>query len=346
MLRYTLTLAILLLAACNQNESPVSAQPKAKTPPVAVILSPIEWHAEQVKLEAVGTSQALKSVILYPATAGEVTAVRFNAGQKVEIGQTLLELDQRAESLAVELATVSLKDAERLYQRYQRASGNTFAPTVIDEARTAMELRRIELKSAQVALADRTVKAPFSGYIGITDIDVGDRITTSTPIATLDDRSTLIVRFAVPEALYGQLQTGQDITINRWQHRNEHDQGKIIDVDSQINPTTRTFIVRAHVDNQADLLRPGMSFRVQLTVERQRYPTVPEVAVQWGGDGAYLWAVKDGVVQQVSLNIVQRLTGKLLIDADLSPEMQVVVEGVQRMREGAQVTEFKPATQP
>jgi RND family efflux transporter MFP subunit len=107
-----------------------------------------------------------------------------------------------------------------------------------------------------------------------------------------------------------------------------------MEIDSRVDPQTRTFTLRAHVDNANDNLRPGMSFRIVMTLEGRRYPFVPEAALQWGGDGAYVWAVRDGKATRVSATIVQRREGKILLDASLPEGIPVVVEGVQRMREG------------
>jgi len=99
------------------------------------------------------------------------------------------------------------------------------------------------------------------------------------------------------------------------------------------------------VPNPKDRLRPGMSFRVTLELEGDTYPVVPEVAVQWGGDGAYVWAVRDGKARRVGVDIVQRREGRVLLNAELEAGMPVVVEGVQRMREAQAVSPLDPESE-
>lgn len=311
-----------------------------------VILDTVILQAETTRIEAVGTSRARRSVTLYPAVPGEVTTVNFEPGQLIAAGDVLVELDRRNAALALELAEVRLADARRQLQRYERSvSSGAVTTNTLDTARTAVQLARIERDQARVALDDRTVEAPFDGYIGITDVDPGDRIgPDTTPIATLDDRSTLLVRFDVPELFLGRLAVGQMIAVDTWAARGAHAEGRIVDIDSRIDPVGRTFVVRAHVDNTDDSLRPGMSFRVTLTLEGPDFPVVPEVAVQWGGDGAYVWIVEDQRAGRVPVNIVQRRDGRVLVDADLDAGMQVVLEGVQRMREGLEVSVVDPDT--
>ncbi len=331
----------LSLAACESAAPPETPKGK-KSKPTPVVLAEVRLEAEQQRLEAVGTSRALKSVILYPAVAGEVVAVKFRAGQTVAANAPLLELDKRDETLAVKLAQVRLEEASLLYRRYQRTEGSqAVSPTLIDEARAAMESARLELARAEVALADRTLKAPFAGVVGLTDIDPGDRVTPATEIASLDDREVLLVNFAVPEIFMREIQPGQTISLQPWHRNAPAYQGEVVEISSRIDPRSRVFQVRAKVDNRDDRLRPGMSFRVTLVLEGQYYPAVPEVAVLWGGDGAYVWAVENGQATRIPVTIVQRREGRVLVEAALQAGDRVVEEGIQRMREGLAVGEFK-----
>lgn len=314
--------------------APRAALPEA----VPVIVEPVVLQAERTRLEAVGTSRAIRSVTLHPAAAGEVTAVNFDADQRVAAGQVLVELDDRDARLALELARVRVQDAERLLRRYEGTRGSgAVSPTLLDEARTALELARLERDRAQLALDDRTIEAPFAGHVGLTEVDPGDRINPDTPIASLDDRGELLVSFQVPEIFIDRLAVGQPITVATWAARGARAEGRIVAMDSRIDPVSRTFAVRARVPNPDDRLRPGMSFRVTLELEGPRFPVVPEVAVQWGGDGSYVWAVDGDRARRVAVAIVQRREGRVLVDAALAGGTPVVVEGVQRMREGLEV---------
>lgn len=330
-------LAVALLTACSKSDAPATGN-TASSDPLRVIVAPVDEIPQHMRLEAVGTSRAMQSITLYPASAGEVIAVHFEPGQAVRKGQLLLELDQRNEQLAVQLAEVRLADAERLFQRYQRSaeSGATL-PTTLDAAETALKEARIELDRARIALADRSVRAPFSGYVGLTDIDPGDRIQTNTPITTLDNRSSLLVSFEIPELLVGNLNAGDKVEIAPWNSRRPAAYGEVVDIDSRINPSTRTFLARARVDNSNDNLRPGQSFRVTMELLGDRYPVVPEVAVQWGIDGAYVWTIPNNLGQRVPVNIVQRQEGFILLDGPIAPGELVILEGTQRMRPNLEV---------
>jgi RND family efflux transporter MFP subunit len=334
------TLPALLLTACSDE----TAGDAPRDRQVRVVVAPLQFNTERTRVEAVGTSRAVQSIALHPAAAGEVVAVNFEPGQWVRKGDVLIELDQREEKLAVDLAALQLDEAKRLYDRYMR-SGDSGAvlPTTIDAARAAVESAQIALDRARIALDYRTIEAPFDGFVGITDIDPGDRINPATLITTLDDRTALLVSFEVPEALIGRLTVEDDVAIATWNSREPKAYGQVVDIGSRIDPLTRTFVARARVGNEDDELRPGMSFRVTMDLEGIPYPVVPETGVQWGADGAYIWSVVDGRARRVPVGIVQRQQGEVLVEGRLDQGDLIVVEGIQRIRDGMEVT-YEPAS--
>ncbi len=345
MIRYWIGLlaGAVLAAGCAQEGASEPAPPKAPSAATPVMVQPVLLEPEQVRLEAVGTSRARRSILLHPATSGEVTAVHFTAGQRVEKGAVLVELDNRDERLALELARVRLDEAQRLLRRYSDSQGRgAVTASDLDSARSAVEAARIELRRAEVALDHRSVEAPFAGVVGVTDIDPGARITPDTVITSLDDRSVLLVRFDVPETLINRLSFGDSVSVTPWTGRAGESTGRIADIGSRIDPASRTFLVQAEVANPDDRLRPGMSFRVRLELDGPALPVVPEVSVQWGGDGSYVWAVREQQAARVPVTIVQRREGRVLVEAALAEREFVVREGVQRMREGVKVSYREP----
>lgn len=306
--------------------------------PQPVITEAVHWQQRFTVVEAVGTSRARQSATLYPEVSDVVTAVSFQAGDRVEEGQHLLQLDDRDEQLAMELAKVQVADANRLYQRYLKSQGaGAVTESALDIAKSDLDQARIRHQRAQVAVQRHVIVAPFAGVVGLTDIDPGARVNSTTAITTIDDRSTLLVTFQVPEVFHGQLKEGQEVSLGAWSANGPQFKGLISAIDSQIDVEARTFTVRATVDNEDDQLRPGMSFKVRLDLADGRYPAVPEIALQWGGDGAFVWAVRDGKAARVSATVVQRIKGEVLIDAELADGAWVITEGTHLVREGQDI---------
>ena len=331
-------LAAFAVAGCSSEAPTSSGWGGAREGSTRVIAEPVRFAPAVTRTEAVGTSRARLSTDIYPAISGEVVEVLFEPGEFVRKGDILAEIDSRRERLAVETAELRLRDAERLYERYKRsASSGAVDANTLDAARTSYELARVELEQARVELADRTIRAPFDGHVGATDVDIGDRVTPSMLVTTIDDRSTLLVRFDVPEAFIGELTVGESVELEALSRTSLMAMGEVIDIGSRIDPQTRTFTARARVSNPDDILRPGMSFRVGLEVEGQRFAVVPETAVQWGTDGAYIWQIVDGKAVRSYVQVVQRRQGTVLIDAEIEEGTAVIVEGTQRVRNGAEV---------
>ncbi|MBB36085.1 MAG: efflux transporter periplasmic adaptor subunit [Hirschia sp.] len=325
------------LAACGNSEPETrGGAPSERV--VKVIVQEITLGADTQEIEAVGTARARQAATIYPEANGEVVSVNFTAGQKVEKGQVLARLDDADQRLAVARAQVTLKDTEQLLNRYERIDvPEAVSDSQIDEARTAVEAAKIDLSLAREALAERTTRAPFSGYVGLSDIDPGARITTSTVITRLDDRSVLYVDFAVPEQVFGRIAKGDVLPMTPFSSDRSTVDAVVEAIDSRIDASMRSFMVRAAIDNTDDTLRPGMSFRINLALPGERYPKVPEAAIVWGGDGAYLWAVEDGAAKRVAVTIVFRDDGQVLVKAPLEEGDLIVAEGVQKMRPGLKV---------
>lgn len=335
----TLLVGLVSLHGCSDSDELQGRENK----PQPVLTEVVHWQQRFTLVEAVGTSRARQSATLYPEVSDVVTAVSFQAGDRVGEGQRLLQLDDRDERLAVELAKVQVADADRLYQRYLKSQGaGAVTESALDISKSDLDQARIRLERAQVAVQQHVIVAPFAGVVGLTDIDPGARVNPTTAVTTIDDRSSLLVTFEVPEVFHGQLQEGQEVTLSTWNANGPQFKGLISAIGSQIDVEARTFTVRAMVENQDDQLRPGMSFKVRLDLSDGRYPTVPEIALQWGGDGAFVWAVRDGKAARVSATVVQRIKGEVLIDAELADGAWVITEGTHLVREGQDIEVVDP----
>ena len=335
-----ISIALFLLAACSGAE-----EERADEAVTVVADNPI-MLSEQLQVEAVGTARAVTSANLYPETAGRVVSVRFSAGDYVRQGQPLVVLDSRQQRLAVDLAQVQVQEASQLLARYRRIEDTgAISDSQIEAGETALASARVGLQQAQEALANRTVLAPFSGHIGLTDIDTGDRVNTDTLIAQLDQRGTLYVDFPAPEAAFSRLTPGTSVEVTPFSDPERTVEARVVTVDSNIASDQRTYIVRTAIDNSDDRLRPGMSFRVSFAGAGVVRPAVAEEAIVWGGEGSFLWIVENGEARQIPVTIASRRDGLALVDANIGEDAVVIIEGVQKVREGQTVEIVQPLTQ-
>lgn len=318
-------------------------------PPAPVAVAAVTRVANDVLIEVTGSGMALRSATLRPASAGEVQSVAFKAGQRVRAGQVLLRLDDRNQRLAVDAAANQLEAARRLLARFDDIAGAGAVPaSQIDSARTAVTSAEIALAQARAALADRMLLAPFSGITGLAEVQPGDRVSTDTVVTTLDDRSALRVAFAVPEVHIARMAAGQEVALTHSAYPGRRFSGRIQQIDSRIDAETRTVRIQAQVPNADDVLRAGMAFQLSLKLGGGMELAVPELAVQWGRQGPYVWMVRDADDQQTAdqmpVQVLRRMHGLVLLrpaaeaTRPLQTGEQVVVEGVQRMRQGAAMT--------
>ncbi|HUF86869.1 MAG TPA: efflux RND transporter periplasmic adaptor subunit [Thermohalobaculum sp.] len=302
---------------------------------VPVIVAPVTMASDDLVVEVVGTGRAQRSVTLQTETTGKIVEMALAPGRRFAAGDVLLRLDDTAQRLALALAETRLAEAERVLARYERLEGTGAAtPATLDERATAAELARIEVEQAREALADRTLRAPFDGVSGLPEVEIGERIESGDAIASLDDRSVLLVAFDLPEALLARIEPGMPVTARTPAVPDGRYEGEVSAIDSRIEVATRTARVRVAIPNEDDSLRPGASFTVRLELPGDSYPLVPELAVQFSRGSLHVWRVSADKAERVEVELVRRRAGAVLVDGPLREGDRVVIEGTQRLAPG------------
>lgn len=286
-------------------------------------------------VSAIGDGRAARSVTLTPYVAGRVAEIAVASGDFVAAGAPLVRLDSEAEQIALDRARLTAADADAALARSRelRKTGAINEVTLLESA-LAAEQATLAVRDAELALEHRVIRAPFAGWVGILGVDVGDQVTTATEVATLDDRSRILVDFRIPERFVGQVRVGAPVTARPLALSGGDLTGEVVTLDSRVSPDTRTLRVRASFDNADDVLRAGMAFAISLHFPGDLLAAVDPLAVQWSADGAYVWVADDGKARRMPVRIVQRNNDAVLVDADLAPGTMVVTQGVQLLRPG------------
>ncbi len=306
---------------------------------VPVLVAEVALAEDSLSFAAVGTGHALRSVTLRAPAGGEITALDVAPGRRFDAGDVLMRLDDSDQRLAVALAEARQERAASDQQRYSglRDTGTTTAAR-FEDAMTAFRIAEIELDRARADLDDRVLRAPFDGIAGLAAVEVGDRITLGDAIASFDDRSQILVEFDLPEALLPRASVGMSVRATSPSTDAGTLDGQITAIDSRVAATSRTARVRAAIPNDPDVLRPGASFTVTLDLPGARYPILPELALQFSGGTAQVWRVDDeGRAQPVEVRLIRRRGGSVIVDGPLAEGQRIVVEGLQRMRQGRAV---------
>ncbi|QLF70808.1 efflux RND transporter periplasmic adaptor subunit [Peteryoungia desertarenae] len=303
----------------------------------AVVAEPVVMGVINDRLTAIGTGEAIQSVVVMPQLSGTLAEVLIKAGERVKKGQVIARLERREQEIARDRAEVALKSARERTALYSNLGS---AASRIDafDAGIAEENAVLELQTAELELSRRDIVAPIDGIAGIVTVVPGDNVTSSTPIVTLDDRSALLVDFWVPERFAPLIEEGQPLMATSVARPGQVYQGTVAAIDNRIDQASRTLRVRAGIMNEEDQLRAGMAFNVSMEFPGDLYPAVDPLAIQWDSDGSYVWHANEGKAEKVRVRIVQRNPDAVLVAAELEVGDQIVTEGVQRVREGAPVT--------
>jgi membrane fusion protein (multidrug efflux system) len=305
---------------------------------VPVIVKPVAFARNAIRIEAIGTARAKKFVTLFPETAGEIMSFKLNAGDHVKKGQVILELDPKNAKLTKRMAETRLVEAKRLLSRSKQLRNQRVnSKANVQDALSVVERAEVELAQAREALVDRTIRAPFDGIVGIPKAEEGERVTPAMPIITIDNRKTLVVEFEIAERYLSTLSIGQKVSAKTPSSPDKDIEGTIESLDSRVDPISRSIRVRAAFANLNDTLRPGASFFVNLSLPGKKYPQVPQLALQWESGKSFVWRVKKRKAQKVLVRAINRLSTTVLVEGELSAGDLVVVEGVHRLRPGRKV---------
>ncbi len=306
--------------------------------PSDVIVAAVTEGAVDDRIEAIGDGRALRSVTLRPEVSGQIRAIPVDGGSYVEQDSVVLQLEDEAERIAIERARLMLDEARDDAERLEQL-GDSGAVTQVRlrEARLALRTAELALDQAQYDLDQRTIRAPISGWVGVLDIAVGDRLTGQDVIGTITDRSSILIDFRVPERAVGQVSLGKEITARPLGLPDLNLSGQVSAIDNVVESASRTLRVQGRVANDEDRLRAGMAFEVELRFPGETLPAVDPLSVQWSSEGSYVWVVREEKAVRVPIMIRQRNADSVVVEADLQTGDQVVTEGVQNLRPGADV---------
>jgi RND family efflux transporter MFP subunit len=305
---------------------------------VPVVTAPVGTDALGPQIRAIGTATAARAVTLYPEVTGIVRSVEVDQDAKVSEGQVLLQLDDDDQVIAIDRAEIALDDTRAALDRAERlAKTHNVTEVALSDARTAVRSAEIDLKSAEIERDKRIIRAPFSGVVGLIPVDVGDLVNTSTALTTVDDVSRFTVTFNATERFADIVKVGHPVTGTAVGLPGREIEGAVSAVDSRVDPATRVFEVEATLEEGIEGLKPGMSIIVSVDFEGEPQKTVPSLAVQWDRRGSFVWTLDGDTAKRTPIQILGRRSGVVIVAGDVEPGAEVVVEGLQRMREGITV---------
>ena len=333
-----------VLAACYALVGSGSAPPAAAAwPATKVALA----TAEQVPLArqnfASGELEAVNQVQVSAETAGRVTRIAFESGQAVTAGQLLVQLNDAPEQAQRVQLRARLRNAEVVLQRSRKLRAmNAVSQELLDNAATAVDVASGELQHVEALIAQKAIRAPFAGKLGIRRVHQGQYLGAGEAIVSLADISQLHVNFALGEQAAPEVHVGQVLALTVDAVRGQGFQARVVAVDPVVSKA-RLVQVQAALPNPDGQLQPGMYAGVRLdAVQPSTVLAVPETAITYAAYGQTVFvATQDPAhgtrVSRVRVTTGERWEGRVEVTSGLAPGDRVVVSGQLKLSDGMSV---------
>jgi membrane fusion protein (multidrug efflux system) len=340
--------AVAIVSGCAESD-PSGGADSSQDVAVNVLTTEVVRRPLGVELEAVGTAAANESVDITSEVSKKVSAIRFDEGDFVRRDAVLVELDSDEFRAAVAEAEATMVDNESRYRRSRDLfARQALSEAELDQLESALKASRARLEAARARLADTVIRAGFDGRTGFRRVSVGQLVGPDTVITTLDDVSIIKLNFTVPETSLSLLKRGLPITAETPAVPSRQFRGEVSELDSRIDPVTRSITVRAKIPNPDGVLRPGMFMTVTLRGEPVPTIVVPESAIVPEQGRTFVFVASDGKAERREVHVGRRRPGEVQIVSGLEAGEHVVIEGTQHVRDGTplreQVREVNPGS--
>ncbi|MBE7927796.1 MdtA/MuxA family multidrug efflux RND transporter periplasmic adaptor subunit [Pseudomonas saudiphocaensis] len=330
--------------------------------PTPVRVAPAEQGRFEVYVKALGTVTPLNTVNVRSRVAGELMEIHFDEGQRVKAGDLLAVIDPRPYKIALQQAEGTLQQNRALLQnaevdlkRYQGLyDDDSIAKQTLDTQRALVSQYQGTLAANQAAVNEARlnlqfteIRAPIDGRVGLRQLDLGNLVAANdaTPLVVITQTQPMAISFTLPEGelppVLSRFRRGEELAVQAWDRgeRMLFGEGVLESLDNQIDTTTGTLKLKARFDNEAELLIPNQFVNVRLRVETLQDATlIPSEALQFGSRGHFAYVVgEDNKVQLRILEVGPSNGEHTVVHAGLAEGERVVLEGTDRLRDGAEV---------
>ena len=318
--------------------------------PPATAVTTVIAHQETwpSTLTVIGTAAAIQGVTISADLPGTVAKIHFESGQWVKAGDVLVELDTRQERAQLanmeaqrDLAKINYGRTEQLVKE------GVMARSEYDNVTAQQKATEAQVGDIKAAIARKTIRAPFSGVLGIRQVNLGQYLAAGQAIVSLQSLNPIYVNFGVPQQETPKVRVGRAIRVSSDDLHGAQFAGRINAIDSVVNEQTRNIEVQATLANPGGKLRPGMFLTVDLSLgARRRVVPLPASAINYAPYGDSVYIVTEmtdpkghtyrGVRQQV-VKIEGTRGDQVAVTSGLKAGDEVVSSGVFRLRNGAPV---------
>lgn len=316
----------------------MAAMASMPPPPATVAAAGVQTEHWQPYLEAVGSLVASRGILVTTEVAGKVSDILFESGQQVEAGTLLLQLDSSVDRAELKGIVAERRLAEQQYKRREELlDSKTISRSDVDEARLRVDNAKAQVATRQAIIGKMNITAPFAGWLGIRQVDLGEYLQPGAAIVPLDTLDPIYVDFSLPERYLDQISVGQSMEITVRAFPDEMFAGQISAINPGIDPGTRSLRIRATLENPQERLHPGMFAEVRTVLpQRPAVLTLPQTAITYNPYGDSVFVIQESesgtsvLRRQIETGDVRN--GRIEVVSGLEAGEQVVTVGHVKLR--------------
>lgn len=313
-------------------------------PPAKISATDAVTETWQPTIKAVGSIEAINGIEVANEVPGVIESISFESGDTVNKGDVLVRLDSDVDKAALRTSRAELELAE---QEFSRVSDllpkRAISQSQYDEAKANFDVAKAGVNEAEAQLSKKVIRAPFDGTLGIRMVDQGEYIATGTPIVEINMLDPIYVDYTLSEKYLPQIARGYPVSVTVAAVPDQTFEGEISAINTSVNPETRTVRVRATLDNEGKLLKPGMFATIQTGEPRDNeVVTVPRTAISYNTYGDFVFVVENNdndelVVKRRTVVTGDTRDGRVAIVSGLEAGETVVSKALLRLRAGQRV---------
>jgi membrane fusion protein, multidrug efflux system len=331
-----------------QERAVMNAMKAQKAPPVTVTAGKAAYETWQPELRAVGSLRAVRGVDVTSEIAGLIRTVSFQPGEEVRTGRLLVELNDDADRGQLRVLEAAAELAQIVYDRDKKQ----FAVQAISRATLDADTADLKAKRAQVVqqtaiVEKKTIRAPFAGRLGVSNVNPGQYVNPGDKIVTLQALDAIYIDFYLPQQELSRISSGWPVAATTDTYPGRIFHGRVTTVNPKVDPDTRNVLVEATFSNPRHELLPGMYASVVVqTGARKRYLTLPQTAITYNPYGTTLFIVEEtkqktdgspSTVRQVFVTVGGSRGDQVAILKGIKEGDLVVTSGQFKLKSGSSV---------
>ncbi|QDF65303.1 efflux RND transporter periplasmic adaptor subunit [Shewanella sp. SNU WT4] len=318
--------------------------PEAEFPVTAMTLQPQGW---QPTINAIGFVEPNQGVELENEVAGIVTSINFDNGSQVAAGALLIGLDSQVQLANLKTSQVQLPALQADYERLNRLyKQNSVSRQDLDNAQSQYLSMQANIESLKATIAQRQIKAPFAGLVGIRSVNLGQYLQVGTDIVRLEDLSSMKIRFTIPQTQLSKIRVGQALQVFVDAYPDKAFSGTISAIEPAVFYQSGLIQVQASIPNEGAELRSGMFAQVSIILpELTDQLVLPQTAINFAlyGNSVYVINRSDEQgkavdrVEQVNVEVLERSGSQALVKGKLAAGQQIATSGLVRLSNQSKV---------